>query len=64
MSDWIRWNGRGCPVDQNAMVLIRLETDRHPDEGRLKRPCRAGRYPWTRNSGITHYMVAGEGDKA
>lgn len=58
MSDWIKWDSKGCPVDPDAFVFIRLSGDKNPNEGLYKRPVRAGSYKWSKASGITHYIEA------
>lgn len=57
--EWIKWNGRGCPVAGETLVLIRLDRDIHVDEGRTKQARRADTYRWTKMSGITHYIPVG-----
>lgn len=60
MGDWTEWNPSraGCPVPPETLVYVKLESDKG-DEGLCLRPQPAGRYRWTRESGIIAYATEG-----
>lgn len=45
MSDWIEWNGGGCPVPPETQVEVRLRNGHKPDIGK------AGMRKWGRVNG-------------